>query len=143
MIPVRLAVVLVGLVVGILGRESGGVSSVAAAARNHHPNRLASDEQLRQLGHDEPTPSPTSEAMAIIVDGQPRQIDAPGWTDEPTGTLTPEPTASDMVDQMIMEEFEKMGVPTPRPTEFRVVTDEPTGDSEFAPSMFVLSCAYA
>ena len=143
---VRLAVA-VGLVVGIFGRESAGV---AAAARNN-PNHFANahhHEQLRQLGHDEPTPSPSSdpddEETVAIIDGQPRQIDTPGWTDEPTGTLTPEPTASDMVDQMIMEEFEEMGVPTPRPTEFRVVTtDEPTGDSEFAPSVVVLFCAYA
>ena len=143
---VRLAVA-VGLVVGIFGRENTG----GVAARNN-PNHVANahhhEQLLRRLGHDEPTPSPSldpdDEETVAIIDGQPRQIDAPGWTDEPTGTLTPEPTASDMVDQMIMEEFEEMGVPTPRPTEFRVVTtDEPTGDSEFAPSVVVLFCAYA
>ena len=136
MIPVRLAVA-VGLVVGIFGRESavaavGNLNRRAALVRNF---ANAHREQLRRLAHDqtpEPTPwatpAPTLDEETVIVDGQPRQI---VLTDEPTGTLTPEPTgASDVVDQMIMEEFEAMGNPTPRPTEFRVVTDEPTGDSE-------------
>ena len=154
---VRLAVA-VGLAVGIFGRESTGVVAAARNLRNKPPapvrNAFANaHHELRRLGHDEPTPSPSldpddEETVAIIVDGQPRQIEPPTGlkTDEPTGTLTPEPTgASDVVDQMIMEEFEKMAVPTPRPTKFRVVTTDELTDpnSEFAPSVFVLFCAYA
>ena len=67
-------------------------------------------------------------------------------TDEPTGSLTPEPTMVDNINQMILEEFEEMVieekeptpvagtlmVPTPEATRPEPVTDEPTGESKFS-----------
>ena len=132
---IRLAIV--AAFVGILC----GLDGASAASRNYQQtvgsraaDRKNNDGQKHNAAAD-------SQAADLAADLRVLQM-----TDEPTGSLTPEPTMVDNINQMILEEFEEMVieekeptpvagtllVPTPEATRPEPVTDEPTGESKFS-----------
>ena len=127
-----------------------GLDGASAASRNYHQTvgSRAADRKNNdgQKKHDAVA---TSQAADLAADLRVLQM-----TDEPTGSLTPEPTMVDNINQMILEEFEEMVieekeptpvagtllVPTPEATRPEPVTDEPTGESKFQLWEDVKSC---
>ena len=116
-----------------------GLDGASAASRNYQ--QTVGSRAADRKNNDRQKHNAAAEERNLAADLRVLQM-----TDEPTGSLTPEPTMVDNINQMILEEFEEMVieekeptpvagtllVPTPEATRPEPVTDEPTGESKFS-----------